>query len=227
MSIRRPRVAPETYELGALRLYREDLKTIAIAVQELGSITITCETRDGTYEATEPGDFDEIPEKLTALEIAAHKADGEGTIMATFGGLSAHITLEEPDTLIEGIRSRIVLICTPLHRRVWSFCRNAGPVIAVVGVLGVVGITIGYANSEHSKVWNGIWLNWIIPCFFEALIVIGIVMRIFGRGRGLIIINAPRAERPGYWQRTGDMWLVGVATAILGAIIGFVLGKIS
>jgi hypothetical protein len=37
-----------------------------------------------------------------------------------------------------------------------------------------------------------------------------------------MMINAPRADRPPYWQRIGK-W-VGVVTALLGAVAGFVLG---
>lgn len=40
------------------------------------------------------------------------------------------------------------------------------------------------------------------------------------------MINAPRADRPTYWQRTRDMWLVGVITALLGAVVGHLLGQV-
>jgi hypothetical protein len=227
MSIRRPKLSPETYELGALHLYREELKAIASTVQELGSLEISCKAKDGTYEATEPGDLDEIPEELKEVTITAKTANGQGSVIASFSEDNAHITLEEPDILIEGIRSRISAVCMPLRRRAWWFCKSADNIVLVVGVLGLIGLLIGAANNEKSRVWNSVWLNWIIPSFFLALIVIGFVMQFYYEPREVIIINAPRADRPSYWQRTGDMWMVGVVTAIIGAIIGFILGKVS
>jgi hypothetical protein len=54
MSVVRTKLVTETYDLGSLRLYREDLVSIATAVAEAGELTIVA----GGLEATSPPSHD-------------------------------------------------------------------------------------------------------------------------------------------------------------------------
>ena len=75
MTVRRTRQTPERYELGAMWLYREDLQSIAVAVNELGKLTIDCVSGSDTYEASEAADFEGLPENLDSVTISSLPSD--------------------------------------------------------------------------------------------------------------------------------------------------------
>lgn len=228
MAVVRTKLVPEVYDLGALWLYREDLQAIATAVNELGALKITCSSGNSTFEASEPSDFEQLPEDLQTLTISTARSVGPSTVSVTFNREVASVELEEPNTQAAGVLSRIKDICEPLHRSGWFFLRRLGRPLAAVSFIFLIGTLIGYANSEKSSVWHNQFMYNGLPLLFIFLTVSGLAMAfITGVSRRVVISNAQRSSRPRYWQRTGDMWVVGVITALIGAIIGYVLGLIS
>ena len=99
MTVRRTKLDVEQYDLGSLRLYREDLRAIATAVAEAGDLSITC---DG-FEATSPGDFgDGLPETLKKVTIRAKNPDRLAAVEIRLSDQEAVARLTEPDTLLAG-----------------------------------------------------------------------------------------------------------------------------
>lgn len=150
MTIRRTKLLPETYELGPLWLYQEDLQAIAIAIAELGPLTIICTSGNETYEASEPSDFDELPENLSRVTISSKQSTDSSAITVTFGESDADVKLVVPDTHAAGVLSRIQSICQPRRRRGWQFCRRAGVVLVFTAFVAVIILANIYGHTEKS-----------------------------------------------------------------------------
>lgn len=228
MTVRRTKLTPERYDLGPMWLYREDLEAIADAVNEIGDLTITCSSGNDTYEASESGDFDALPEMLEEMTIvSAPIPDRAKMVTVNLQKESAWVELTEPNTQAAGVLSRIRDICEQRKRVFWAFRRHFGPMLATFGAVCFVAVTIVAANTEKSRAWNSFFLTWVVPCTEVGLIVIGIGLRLSAMSRKIVITNAPRASRPRYWQRTRDMWVVGIITTIVGVLLGYALGRLS
>jgi hypothetical protein len=238
MTVRRTRLYRVQYDLGSLRLYREDLRAIATAAAEAGDLAITC---DG-LEATSPDDFgDALPEKPRTMTISAGNRDTLSAVEIRLSAREATVLLTEPDTLLAGIVYRVRLICEPRRRRLRSALRVGrrdswarivsaalGIVLAVlasvVAVLAAVQASVAPQPGHHA---TGLSADIIaLIASLGAVVLAALSFTVWAGNRPWVeIINAPRADRPTYWQRTGDMWLVGVITALLGAIAGYLLGR--
>jgi hypothetical protein len=225
MTVRRTQLVPEVYNLGALWLYREDLRAIAAAVNELGTLKITCTSGNSTYEGCEISDIDQLPEDLETVEVSSAPSVNSSAVTATFRSSGANITLVEPDTQAAGVLSRIRVICEPRRRSLWTFWHRFGPVLAVTSLVCFFTSLIAYSNTMKSAIWHNQFLYNGLPALLLALIFVGIGTSLLARSsRMVVIVNATRGSRPRYWQRTRDMWVVGVLTAVAGAVIGYVLG---
>ena len=228
MTVRRTGLSIERQNLGPVRLYREDLRAIAAAVREVGDLKITC---DDEYEASEPTDFDHLPERLVKVEISGKNTDAKRSITVDFTQNAAYVNLVEPDTHAFGVVVRIKNICDQKRRFSRILYRDKGRILILGGIISIIAYTAIYAGfnggtKSAKSPWTGVWLNDIVPLLLLSMIPIGLGIRYLGKRR-VAIINALRADRPGYWKRTGDMWVVGIITALLGAIIGYFLGKIT
>jgi hypothetical protein len=225
VTIRRTKLLPETYELGPLWLYQEDLQAIATAISELGPLNITCTGDSETYEASDPSDFSELPENLSKVTISSKHSTGSSAATATFGESDADVKLVELDTHATGVLSRIQSICELRRRKEWQFCRRFGVPLALTSLAAVIIVANIYGYTEKSPAWHNQFLHNGLPWLLTAFIAAGIGMRVLARSsRKIVITNAVRASRPRYWERTRDTWVVGVITAVVGAVIGYVLG---
>lgn len=239
MTVRRTKLNIEHYDLGSLRLYREDLRAIAAAAAEAGDLFITC---DG-FEATSPDDFsDELPEKPENVTITAKRTGSPSVIDIRLTAEEASVRLTEADTLLAGIVSRIQLICDQRRRPLRSLFGGSSPLsnrwrsygaILLVGVGVYIAIhqiaSIYDINSSHVGLQAGRWnLSDILVLVIVGIAVLGVLgyIGITSGSPRVVIINAPRATRPTYWERTHDMWLVGIITALFGAAAGYMLGKL-
>jgi hypothetical protein len=244
MTVQRRKLRPEVSDLGALRLYREDLRAIAATINERGTLQIFCYEGDSMFEASDLADFDktlpESPYQVTISNIRSaspHEVTATGVVeattvsapevTATFWQWGANVELFEPDTWARGVLSGIQAICRPRRRRMWSFCRRFGGPIAACAALVLLFIVIAATDPQASSVWHNVFLNSILPVTLLALIPVGIGMRLLTRSNKVIIINALKTDRPSYWDRTRDIWVVGIITAVAGAVLGYALGKIT
>lgn len=233
MTVRRTKLDVEQYDLGSLRLYREDLRAIATAAAEAGDLAITC---DG-FEATSPEDFgDGLPEKLEKVTIRAANPDRLGSVEIRLSDREAVVQLTEPDTLLAGVVSRVRLICEPRRQhypRALEWARRADsatPLASAALAFTVVLVSLGIIaeNRWLTKAHSHGHSAGGVAAFVGVGIVAFAALSFFllGAVRPWVeMINAPRADRPTYWQRTGDMWVVGVITALLGAVAGYLLGR--
>jgi hypothetical protein len=107
MTVRRTQVESNTYRLGYTRLYREDLEAIAQLLLEVGPLSIICDS----LEATEPRDFADptMPERPRVIRMWA--SNGKQSVTVELGRSRGRLVIEEPNTLTEGIQSRIEKIC--------------------------------------------------------------------------------------------------------------------
>lgn len=224
MTVRRTKLDVEQYDLGSLRLYREDLQAIAMAASEAGKLAITC---DG-FEATSPDDFgDALPEKLSRVTIKAANPDRPSAVEIRLAPREATVLLTEPDTLLAGIVSRVRLICEPRRRRMISALLRVGTGSA--GLFVVTGVLLGsgagfVVAGTVAHPTGGVKAALFVSVGVLAVLSIGFGIW-FANRPWVEMINAPRADRPTYWQRTRDIWVVGVITALLGAVVGYLLGK--
>lgn len=122
MTVKRIGTRQETYELGHLKLYREDLEEIAKAVSEVGPLKISC----GDWRMNDPADFadPELPEALPDLVMTAQRPDSSTGVMVDLGARVASVKVAEPDTHIEGVLSRIQRITEPRQRGLLSLAKN-------------------------------------------------------------------------------------------------------
>lgn len=247
MTMRRVRKAFDTYDLGALRLYREDLRAIASAVAEAGDLTISC---DDMYEATSPDDFDQFREDLRSVGLKATRAGSLRSIEVLLENNAATVVLAEADTLLTGVLQRIRLICEGRQRRLVSRLQRvpsppryersaglrypqrmygrptgwlsrllaAGFFLSLVSLFGLVAATTPKQPAPSAAL---ITLAAVGGALGLGALATGVIER---RPR-VVIINAPQADRPTYWQRTRDIWQVGIVTTIFGVVVGYVLGK--
>lgn len=226
MTVRRTKLTPERYDLGPVWLYREDLQAIADAVNEIGDLKITCFSGNESFEASESSDFIRIPETLEEVTISSGPISDRTKMVTVNLHANAWVELTEPNIQSAGVLSRIRDICEQRKRTFWAFRRWFGPALAIFGVICFATVSVISIPTTKSPVWNSVFLTWVVPLTELGLIVSGIGIRLSARSREVVITNAPRASRPRYWQRTRDMWVVGIITTIVGVLLGYVLGRL-
>lgn len=233
MAVRQKRqTVKESHDLGCLRLYREDIRAIAAAVSEAGELRISCTDNEGTtYDASALEDLDELPEDVGFVISVPRPGESQisyskpARIEVRLAPEKATVELVDPDTLTTGILVRIRNICASRRRRARSMLPQWGmyPWFGVFPptVAAIAAFTLGNLPGAQNNKWAA--LNTVIVVVASLLIITSFSVGIFVRRPRVILINAPRASRPTYWERTRDMWWVGIITALIGALIGYVL----
>jgi uncharacterized membrane protein YczE len=72
--------------------------------------------------------------------------------------------------------------------------------------------------------------NWsVIVVLFTMLITMIVLRRIPARmtGESARVINAYRADRPTFLQRTRDDWVVELVCVAIGLVAGYILGRLT
>jgi hypothetical protein len=232
---RRP-TAKETHDLGCLRLYREEIREIAVAVAEAGDLHISCTNPEGTtYEGTTPDDLADMPENVGVV-LSATRPEQPGAqrsrptqIEVRLASRAATVELVEPDMLTAGILARIRQVCEP-RRRLWrSLAPKSGAVMFLFFLPLLLASAWGFTSANLPGAKEGRWgpANTAVAATAAALIVASLVVGMFARQPRVTVINAPRASRPTYWQRTRDGWVVGVVTGVIFTAVGYLLGKLT
>jgi hypothetical protein len=232
MTITKRKQKVDNLDLGPVQLYREDLEAIAAVISEIGPLKIEF---DYDYEATEPDDLKDLPEVPEKVKIFAADKDGDPydtkrrSITVQIDKTTAQINLVEPDSAATGIATRIQGICNNRVKPFRLLCHRVGLPMDVGGfvLIWIYATIYSVVTHGHAKPpWTDVTLNAVLPLVFIALVPLGLAAIWIGR-HPVRVINAPRAERPSYWHRTSDMWIIGIITALFGAIIGFILGRIT
>ena len=225
MSVSRIRLVPEEYDLGSLRLYREDLVKIATEAAEAGVLKIVA----GDHEATAPGDFEALPEQLANVTITAARAGSPGGVELSFTADSATVRLTEPSKETRGILVGIRQVCEPRRPRWRSripLSRPATFAVLLIGCMAAALVTVAIILAVTPKQGTASWASSPATAVLASAVLLAAVGYIaLDRRPRIVIINAPRAERPDFWERTRDSWNVGVVTTVGGIIAGYLLGK--
>lgn len=218
MSVRRTDTPTEYHRLGYTRLFRDDLEKIAILVAEVGQLSIVCDN----LEATTASDFSNplMPERPKYISMEA--SNGEQRIRIEVGRGTGKLTIEEPNTLTEGIRTKIEGICDG------GFIDHmiAGPNVNLWGIAGFVPVgcalalglskAISLSTSEFGMLIGT--LVWVAAGSF--------IFR-FREKSDIVIINVNRADRPSFFRRTKDEWIVELSVMIIGLILGYLIGRLT
>jgi hypothetical protein len=221
MTVIRLKKRIEIYELGPVRLFREDLEEIASAVNELGSLNIVC---DDTFGANSAEDLAKLPESPRSLKLSA--SDGDRRIEVDLSVHLSSVTLTEPDTLCHGMLNRIQHVARrPGRRRPPIFTKVLAFLMWALLTMGVLVTTSVFRwQGSPFPVWvdPGIWIAMILIC--------GIMFFQMQKNRDTVIcaariINAYRVDRPSFIRRTRDDWVVESVVAVISLVAGFFLGK--
>lgn len=215
MPVRRTQRPEEAHELGFTRLYRDDLEKIAKTLQEAGQLSIKVDD----LEADEPADFshEDMPLRPRRVTMTAGSATGDELVRVELGRRVAKLVLTEPTTMTEGVRARIENVCdgnfadTMLAGRAF----NIGMTCVGVVALGSLALMPLVGETWAGGVGVGIVLGggWLVD-------------RLFGRRHGeIIVINDWRRNRPSFFRRTRDDWIVEAIMMILGLVIGYFIGR--
>jgi hypothetical protein len=181
-------------------------------------------------------------------EPTATSKPGVPVMFVVLSGLEATVEMADPDTLMTGVLQRIRLVCEKRRRRLASVVPpqpprpgrqpqssrsrpvrrswwlgnllQAGLLLSVVALL-VLAFAASLTPKQPFPAGPVIGIGASFAVFALGMLATGVLVR---RPR-VVIINDMRVDRPTYWQRTRDIWQVGIATATLGAIVGYVLGK--
>ncbi|MEV1198456.1 hypothetical protein [Microbispora rosea] len=194
---------PEVYLLGHIRVYREDLELMAKALTEVGPLQIRC----GDLEATEPRDFQELPEILDAVRMTSQIPETETKIEVVLSSREAKVALVEPDTLTLGVLGRIQQVARGC-RRMWSLSPAS---VNVAGKLSDSSVTRRSAGSAVAVIGEEVAV-WLVTARLRS---------------SAMIINALRSDRPTFWQRTRDDWIIGAVMAVVGGFIGYLVNELT
>lgn len=249
MTINRTKLRTETYRLGAVRLYREDLEAIAKAVAEIGELEITADD----FEGNSPFDFAELPEKLSKVQISAPKAYVEETetipkaaVKVVLTRTTSTVIVTEPDTLTSGVRTRIQEICRarlrlPQRTPPTTPANVTNPdalQIMIIGITIPTAIIALATNIIMSITQQPLSKRNTLDPALQKYLTIGIMslfaiaicwttFYLLARRASAIIVNAYQADRPTWWQRNRDNVLVSAVSLLLGGIIGYYVNQIS
>jgi hypothetical protein len=219
MAVKRTQDRVESYQLGHVKLYRDDLEQITKAVMEVGDLRVAC----GAWELTDPGDFSdpELPERLPDLRMTAHPPGSKAGIEVVLGRWQAHVTLTEPDTRTLGVLSRIQQVCKVRNRGL-----RRPTSLAMVVVPGLITFGLARFSPPLSNSLTALFIaGWIVLYTFVGDFLLGRTR--WGGDESAFLINAYRTERPDFWQRTRDDWVVGAVWALIGGVIGYFVNQIT
>ena len=125
------------------------------------------------------------------------------------------MVIEEPNTLTEGIRTRIEKICQGrfFDRVVAGRLINMSAFIALVlyAIFAIVGTATGVT-----------WAADVSIALVSGYILIGFF--VFRNQSEVLVINAYRADRPSFFRRTRDDWIVEIVVMFIGLLLGFLIG---
>jgi hypothetical protein len=223
MAVRRTAERPETTSLNIIKLYREDLEAIAEAMAEIGNLVIWCDD----FEATERGDFGDLPENPDLVTLAASSANPERKIRVDLGPGTAQVVLTHPDTHILGVQTRIEQICR--RRRDRLRLRGPSSLKSLAGAIAVFVLFAGaFSYNAHAFLPNrSLLLATIAGVGIMAVFssVLFGLLRSWEHAKGsATIVNAYSSERPTFLQRTRDDWIVHLIVATVFLILGFIIG---
>lgn len=213
MTLRTTRDERDSIDLGTPRLYREDLEQIARIVRDEcdGQVTIEFFDKRGRV-GDAPTAFaehhaqEDTTENLERLTISGERGGTE--LEVSFSPAESRLIVTNPDNSARGAAGQIHQICVA-HRRYrlrWLRLGDIG-LVAAGGALGVVLagdwrvglVSLVAAYTALSLPWVRSWLE-----------------------PRTLLVNAPRVERPSWWQRHRKDALL----LLIGGCIGYGVNQV-
>ncbi|MBQ1081579.1 MULTISPECIES: hypothetical protein [Nocardiopsis] len=222
MAWKRIKKRQETYPLGRLKLYRDELEDIARVLAEFGTLSFL--VNEDEVSGNEPEDFarmaDELPDRLGLVQMSATK---EETRVVVEIGSDSRVVLIEPNNDAYGSLTRIKKICAP--------CRMNAPLWVILSFVPA-GIALALYNFVSFMGGESKELETATSFLLAVSLVVMLVTIVTYAIRGIfdftlesasrdIILNVNRAERPTFKERLIADRGVALFWAVFGAILGY------
>jgi type IV secretory pathway TrbD component len=154
--------------------------------------------------------------------VAMEASNGEQRVKVEIGRRTGNLTIEEPSTLTEGIRAKIQEICDGSLMDALAAGRTVnlwtlGMVIPVICVLILGELKV----LPYSAAYFGT-VTWFVAWFSAGILIFR-----FREKSDILIINVYRADRPSFFRRTKDDWVVEISVMIVGLILGYIIGRVT
>jgi hypothetical protein len=228
MPIHSSRAERVRYSLGTPRLYREELEEIARILYQECEHNLYIEFRDERGRiAGKPEDFaeyaqlDGTPEILKFLILVGQR--GRTTMYVSFSPSGADLVVENPDNSARGAAMQIREICRE-NRRLMGPLARAGLLAASLAAVVLLSIAASVVQQY------GEWRQEAVILW--ALVIVigpgGVLLISLGKSQAgvrtgaCLLVNAPRSERPSWWERHRRD-----ATALaIGGVIGYLVNQL-
>jgi hypothetical protein len=226
MSLRRLEPDIEQYELGSLRLWRDDLVRIVRLIRQLnGAVNVEADNYEvGDVEE----DLPEISKQLDYFSVTVTKVD-EGAAQRRLLGLQVsrnHCSIEaaDPDFTTRGIISEIQSLAKENRRLpLWltAFIGSRSGLVLGISALFALALATGvtqFQGRHHfpTLVFIFVLIMSSIGLLFSAGLLVGLVRS------NTILFTGTRAQAPTWWQEhRGDVAIhvvVGAAFFLLGLL---------
>lgn len=194
-------------DFPAAKLYLDDLKAILDILEEhCGRVEI----RTGDFDEISPAEVDELVAKLGVKrfsDIFIKAYDPYITIDLRTFGVSAYISEDEltQHGIVSKLREKIE------HRRKRYF----GTFTNIVGMLPMAGMGVAIATSEWALA---------LMCFGLTVLLIWPIVK-YQMAHKIVVLTTSKANEESFLTRRKDDIAVAVGSALIGAIVSFVLVK--
>lgn len=210
------------------RLYREELAEAArIIHDECGNVEIDFHDDDRGTTGTAPEAFEAFAEtggtdRLQRLTITGRR--GATSLQLLLGPTEARVVVEEPDNAARGAVQQLVLICgskpVPAGHTLLRFIRALA---AGVGTALMALLILRWGNYDSAPTDSD-----LIMSAFAIVISFSLGVRVWKLPPSLktVMINAPRDQRPTWWERHRKDILLLLIGGAVGGVIGYFVNQL-
>lgn len=222
----------ESVDLGTPQLYREDLEQITRIVRDECAGQVIIEFFDDRARVgDDPSAFadhhaqEDTSELLERLKISGERGDTK--IEVSFSPRDAQLVITNPDNSARGAAGQIQSLCRERRRRFGRLHLLLSPPIEglTARVAEIAGGATGLAVllAINPELFIGVSLDpvWALLAGAVSALVLLTAFLVQDPG-GPALVNAPRLERPSWWQRhRKDVFLL-----LVGGCIGYGVNQI-
>ena len=225
LSHSRPRRTETPLRLA--RLYREELVEAARIVRdECGNVEIDFHDDRGTT-GTAPEAFDRFaatggPERLQRLTITGRR--GTTSLQLLIAPTEARVIVEEPDNSARGAAQQLVATCGAPSPPAGYKIRRFLSALATGGGVAFLALLFLWWGSDSSDDAGADSLM----AAFMLVVSFSLGVRVWRLPPPLktVLINAPRAQRPTWWERHRKDALLLFIGGVVGGVIGYFVNQL-
>jgi len=216
--------------LRMVLLYREELVEAARIIRdECGHVEIDFHDDRGT-RGTAPEAFAAFaeadgPERLRRLTISGNR--GPTTLRLLIAPSEARVVVEEPDNSARGATERLHNLCHLSRGRPWAFLvgsrRDVFKLIGVSALIGTCALFAALLLEIGAFVLGALLL---LPAGVFMVLNTWQMYRFYLVPAKPVLINAPRAQRPTWWERHRKDVLLVLISGVVGIVTGYFVNQI-